>query len=444
MKKHYTLLLGYLMASLVSIAQSFTAKPGVTTCPVSNGYYEYLPQGYNNNPSEKFPLIVFIPGIGELGNGTTNLSTVLRHGPANLINGGTWPTSFNVGGQDFKFIVITPQFTTNPWCGHINTMLDYIIANYKVDIDRIYLSGFSLGGGAVWAYVGDNATYSNRIAAIVPGAGAWSPNATFCQNMAATDLPVLALHNNYDNVVPVSNTNYFVDNTNTVNGTPIAAKIIYYGISGHDLTHGFSLNLNQYGYSGFADQNVYNWMLKHKRNNASPLPVNFTGFTASKQSSRTLLKWSTANEINNQGFEILRSQDAFNWQSLGFVNSSGTNSGNYSYVDVQPFTGKNYYKLKQVDFDGKATFTAIKMIDFGKHGYIIPLNPARNELTLNTDINFSNTKLKIYNLQGQFIKVSLLNGSGQVSADVHELPAGLYAGEIMEQDKKQVIRFIKQ
>ena len=75
---------------------------------------------------------------------------------------------------------------------------------------------------------------------------------------------------------------------------------------------------------------------------------------------------------------------------------------------------------------------------------LLPENPARNELTLNTDINFSNTKLKIYNLQGQFIKVSLLNGSGQVSADVHELPAGLYAGEIMEQDKKQVIRFIKQ
>ena len=50
-----------LMASLAVIAQSFTAKPGVTTCPVSNGYYEYLPQGYNNNPTEKFPLIVFNP-----------------------------------------------------------------------------------------------------------------------------------------------------------------------------------------------------------------------------------------------------------------------------------------------------------------------------------------------------------------------------------------------
>lgn len=63
MKKHYTLLLGYLMASLVSIAQSFTAKPGVTTCPVSNGYYEYLPQGYNNNQVKNFPLLYLFPEL---------------------------------------------------------------------------------------------------------------------------------------------------------------------------------------------------------------------------------------------------------------------------------------------------------------------------------------------------------------------------------------------
>lgn len=84
------------------------------------------------------------------------------------------------------------------------------------------------------------------------------------------------------------------------------------------------------------------------------------------------------------------------------------------------------------------------MIDFGKQGYLIPLNPARSDLKINTDINLSNTKLKIYNTQGQLVKTTLLNGSGQVTANVHELPPGIYAGEIMENDKKQVIKFLKQ
>ncbi|HRB23656.1 MAG TPA: hypothetical protein PLZ18_07785, partial [Ferruginibacter sp.] len=92
-------------------AQSFSAKPNVTTCPISNGYYEYLPQGYYNNANEKFPLLIYIHGMGELGNGSSDLNKVLISGTPFQINNGQFPASFNVNGQSFKFIVIAPQFT---------------------------------------------------------------------------------------------------------------------------------------------------------------------------------------------------------------------------------------------------------------------------------------------------------------------------------------------
>lgn len=445
MKKLYIAAICLLTAYCQVSAQSHTARAGVVTCPVSNGYYEYLPQGYNTNPNERFPLIIFIPGIGELGNGTTDLSTVLRHGPANLINTGQWPNKFSVNGQDFRFIVITPQFTNNPWSGHINTMLNYIIANYKVDIDRVYMSGFSLGGGAVWAYAGENTTYANRLAAIAPGAGAWSPTASFCTNMAAADLPILALHNNADGVVPVSNTHYFVDNTNTANApVNIAQKIIYYGISGHDLTHGFSLNLNQYGYTGFTDMNVYNWMLKYKRNLAA-LPVKFTGFNVSKQNSRAILQWSTASETNNQGFEVLRSSNGSNWTSIAFVNSQGSNGGTYSYTDVQPLNGKNYYRIKQRDIDGKTSLTEIRFVDFQKQGYILlAANPVQNELKLNTDLDLKNAQVNIYTVQGQLATKTAISGTGQVTISLNRQIAGTYIAEIINGNNKQTIWFVKQ
>ncbi len=445
MKKLYIAVICLLIAYCQGNAQTHTARAGVVTCPISNGYYEFLPQGYYDNPTEKFPLIVFISGIGQLGNGTTDLNSVLSHGPANLITGGQWPLKFTVNGQDFKFIVITPQFTINPWSGHVNTMLDYIIANYKVDIDRIYMSGFSLGGGAVWSYAGANTNYANRLAAIAPGAGACQQTASFCNNMAAANLPILALHNNADAVVPVSNTHYFVDNTNAQHSTtPIAQKIIYYGIVGHDLTHGFGLNLNQYGYTGFTDMNVYNWMLKHKRN-ISALPVKFSGFNVLKQNSKAIIQWSTASEVNNQGFDVLRSANGSSWETIAFVNSLGSNGASYSYTDAQPLTGKNYYRIRQKDFDGKTSVSEIRFVDFQKQGYIqLATNPVQTELKLNTDLNLKNVQLNIYNAGGQLIKKDFINGTGQISLPLNRELAGTYIAEIINGSSKQSIRFVKQ
>src|SRR5882757_3847863 len=73
------------------------------------GFYEFLPPGYSTG-SGTYPIMIFLHGAGEVGNGGSDLSRVLANGPPKLITAGTFPTSFTVNGKAFTFIVICPQF----------------------------------------------------------------------------------------------------------------------------------------------------------------------------------------------------------------------------------------------------------------------------------------------------------------------------------------------
>lgn len=135
-----------------------TAKElGTTSAPY--GFYEYLPIGYDDDPNELWPVVLFLHGSGERGNGTTELYKVLAHGPAKNANNGT----------DYPFILISPQ--SSGWW-NVNTldlMVEYVKSNYRVDLDRIYMTGLSMGGGGTWSYA---AAHDDKLAAIVPIAGA--------------------------------------------------------------------------------------------------------------------------------------------------------------------------------------------------------------------------------------------------------------------------------
>ncbi len=235
----------------------------VTTNPRSNAFYEYLPQGYDPNGTVNYPLLVFIHGVGELGAGTVEtLPTILRNGPPRQISQGIFPVSFTVNGVTNKFIVISPQFTEWPGATDINTLLNYLIANYKVDQKRVYLTGLSMGGGVVWDYVNSSATFANRIAAIVPIAGASWPNQNGANIIAASNLPVWATHNDGDPTVTVNNTINFVNYVNAapVPPTPLARKTIF-SAPYHDAwskTYDFNYKEN--------NLNVYEWMLSFNRN----------------------------------------------------------------------------------------------------------------------------------------------------------------------------------
>jgi len=95
---------------------------------------------------------------------------------------------------------------------------------------------------------------------------------------------------------------------------------------------------------------------------ASTLPVELTTFTATAlENHTTQLNWATASELNNDHFEIQRSTGDNNWSAIGTVNGNGNSSMliNYSFIDEQPENGINYYRLKQVDYDGTFEYTIV-------------------------------------------------------------------------------------
>lgn len=97
------------------------------------------------------------------------------------------------------------------------------------------------------------------------------------------------------------------------------------------------------------------------------LPVKLVSFTAEKyENTQARLQWTTASEINNDHFEIERSADGDNWEAIGEVKGHGTTNEqqNYSYIDAKPLAGINYYRLKQVDEDGKYEYSSIAAVDF--------------------------------------------------------------------------------
>ncbi|MEL7221393.1 MAG: hypothetical protein AAGJ93_08755, partial [Bacteroidota bacterium] len=101
----------------------------------------------------------------------------------------------------------------------------------------------------------------------------------------------------------------------------------------------------------------------------SLLPVEFLSFDAMLQSDQTtLLEWQTANEENNEGFDVQRSTDGQHWEKLGFVAGNGTTQEkqSYNYVDRSPVYGVNYYRLLQRDFDGQTDYSDVVLINSTK------------------------------------------------------------------------------
>lgn len=413
-----------IIISLNVFSQSFTPIYSSMT-GFSNGYYEYLPQGYWNNAEEKFPLIIFVHGIGECGNGTSDLGKVLVHGTPKQINNGSFPTSFNVNGQNFKFIVLAPQFTG--WAAYIqmNDVINYAVSHYKVDLNRIYLTGLSMGGGCIWEYAGYSQEYASRVAAIVPVCGASSATTDKINHIANSDLAVWATHNLGDGTVGVAATNTYIDGINAAPNppTPLAKKTIF-PVNGHDAwSQTYNLSFKENGY------NVYEWMLTNKRN-VEALPVTGFTFSAIKASQNTsLLKWSTLSETANLGFAVEKSINGVNYTQVTFINSSSINGSGavYQFIDQQPQRGKNYYRIKQVDIDNRFSYSSVKILNFDIKPVIqIGPNPATDFITIKTELGNAKTSVKLFNQQGQLLQTAAATSQQLFKLPASNLPNGVY------------------
>ncbi|HRE53049.1 MAG TPA: dienelactone hydrolase family protein [Flavitalea sp.] len=219
------------------------------------GFYEALPSSYHKS-ADAFPLLLFLHGGGERGNGASDLPLLLKNSVPRLLAQEKFPVSIKVGGREYSFIVIAPQFKDWPGPEDVRSVMKYALSHYRVDSSRIYVAGLSMGGGATWEYA---ARYGSSLAAIVPICGASWADSAIARKIASTNVPAWAFHNQDDSVVPVDFTIKYVNLINFYKPDPLVRLTIW--PSGQ---HDAWTRASDPGYKE-EGKNIYEWMLGFTR-----------------------------------------------------------------------------------------------------------------------------------------------------------------------------------
>jgi hypothetical protein len=153
----------------------------------------------------------------------------------------------------------------------------------------------------------------------------------------------------------------------TISGTLPAGATLDYGGNGQ-------IDTGIYMVVAFIQKPNYNdlWLSAQMEITSNiNLPVTMVSFTAEKRERTALLEWSTVIEQNCKGFDIERSPDGLDWSKIGYQHCLADDRNNtykldYSFTDYTPLNGKNYYRLKQTDFDDAYAYSAIRVLTFSR------------------------------------------------------------------------------
>jgi predicted peptidase len=199
---------------------------------ISLNYLLYLPRGYRTR-EKKWPLMLFLHGSGERG---SNLELIKKYGPPKLVE----------KGKDFPFILVSPQCPEDMWWAAdiLYAFLTDLIDNLKVDKDRIYITGLSMGGFGTWDLA---LKYPDKFAAVAPICGGGNP----LEACKIKDLPIWIFHGAKDNVVPVEKAFEMIEALKNCGGNPL---VTIYPDRAHDSWT-----------PAYKDVLLYDWFLQQKR-----------------------------------------------------------------------------------------------------------------------------------------------------------------------------------
>ncbi len=183
----------------------------------------------------------------------------------------------------------------------------------------------------------------------------------------------------------------------------------------------------------------------------SVLPVSWVSFYPVKTKEFVVLHWETATEVNNKGFSLEKSMDGKNYETIRWVDGVGesTTLQKYTATDSSPYTGLNYYRLKQIDHDGKFEYSKVVSIYFdhsiSEHNFQIYPNPTSSHLniistkSLNGDFTIS-----IHGLSGkEILKINDLNLSSKNQIDISNLNNGIYLLRLYQENEVETFRILK-
>lgn len=178
-----------------------------------------------------------------------------------------------------------------------------------------------------------------------------------------------------------------------------------------------------------------------ENDNTGPLPVSLLYFELKSENDIVKLNWVTASETNNMGFDIEKSNNGEIWNRVDFVQGNGNSNEiiKYSFVDNQPYSGVSYYRLKQMDFDGKFDYSKVLSINTIKtmnQYFRIAPNPTKGMIYFKHNFD-EDYKLSIYSIDGRLM-FSKEMGAEELNMDINSLPLGVYIIEI--QNRTSVIK----
>jgi photosystem II stability/assembly factor-like uncharacterized protein len=223
------------------------------------------------------------------------------------------------------------------------------------------------------------------------------------------------------------------------------------GLPPSQLVYSLTGNNQDIIFAGMQNSGVYK--------GADVIPVELTSFTANVFSNNVKLNWATAGEVNNKGFEILRSQRSefrsqSDWEKIGYIEGQGTTTKhhNYSFVDKNLSAGNYGYRLIQIDLEGTRNESEIINVEINsvpseyslKQNYPNPFNPSTTiEFSIPSDGNVS---LKIYNVIGEEVR-EVLNefkkaGGYKINFNAGNLASGIYYYRIKTDNYSSVRKMI--
>ena len=166
------------------------------------------------------------------------------------------------------------------------------------------------------------------------------------------------------------------------------------------------------------------------------LPVNFVAFNASKVNDNTIaLDWTTTDEVNNSHFEIQRSIDGINFKSVAIVlpDTDNSNSHLYKYNDKFTSQGVVYYRIRQVDFDGKDKFTAVKVLGGVKSESAAEIFVSgKNTVTIDLSKMNGNAVVRIVSMNGVIVNQKNNVSEERISLTTYNAAPGAYVVQVSD------------
>lgn len=376
---------------------------------------------------------------------------------AQLENGGIWTsgaasngrTAASKPGSGAVVLSRTEKSYVALESGIVNALNDFTVATWVKLPDNLEdyarLFDFGTGTGAFMAFA--------------PKAGA---NIFYQIRNSSTDYTVLIPH-----TVPL---NKWVHLAISQNGTTFKAYVngalIFtdqqatlrpsdLGITSQNYLGRSQWGQDPYSDMAYEDFSIYNYALSDQQITAlvqdSPLPVKLISFEGKATSEGNRVSWRTVEEVDNDYFVVERAPGKpVNFQAVGKIKGNGTTSdeNKYDWLDSESFNGVSYYRLKQVDIDGQATFSRIIAIDnrISRTLNAYP-NPTSGRVVIELpERRSSMVHVQVFNTGGRLVRQEKVKGSdeGRLDFNLNALPTGLYQLNIISPTGNYHVKVLKE